>query len=117
VCEFIHQSKYFSSILASFFSLLESWTIISSGLPSFQVNSPTSGGVALFDEQGNQAKVCSKNVILLVGNEGRGIPSELSDFSKLMAVVRPNIVTNKRVDSLNVSVATAILLQYLNNKV
>ena len=58
----------------------------------------------------------SKNVLLLVGNEGFGIPNELLEFCDKNVILGSNRKLHRNVDSLNVSVATALILQFLKNK-
>ena len=57
-----------------------------------------------------------KNVILLIGNEGFGIPEELSRFCDSTICLGPNRKLHPMVDSLNVSVASALIIQFLKNK-
>ena len=58
----------------------------------------------------------AKNVLLLVGNEGSGIPEELLRFCDRNIFVRPGRDLHPMLDSLNVSVATALVVQFLKNK-
>ena len=58
----------------------------------------------------------AKNILLLVGNEGSGLPDEILRFCDQKICLRPNRELHPLVDSLNVSVATALIVQYLKNK-
>ncbi len=49
--------------------------------------------------------------ILVLGNEGRGIKKEIIDSSDYVV----NIPIDERIDSLNVAIASGILLYYFNN--
>ena len=58
----------------------------------------------------------AKNVLLLIGNEGSGIPDELLRFCDRNIFIRPGRDLHPMLDSLNVSVATALIVQFLKNK-
>jgi tRNA G18 (ribose-2'-O)-methylase SpoU len=68
------------------------------------------------DEKKKVDLTASKNVLLLVGNEGFGIPKELLEFCDKNVILGSNRKLHRNVDSLNVSVATALILQFLKNK-
>ncbi len=90
----------------------DDWTIISSGVSNFETQDRSRGGVVLVDKNGNHNENLSRNILLLIGNEGRGVPHELHEFSDLLVGVRPHNLSHNRVDSLNVSVAAGILIQF-----
>jgi tRNA G18 (ribose-2'-O)-methylase SpoU len=57
-----------------------------------------------------------RNVLLLVGNEGAGIPAPFHRFCDRKIVLAPSRKLHPNVDSLNVSVATALMIQFLRNQ-
>ena len=54
-----------------------------------------------------------KDKILIVGNEGEGLPESITKYCNDLLVIPPGRQLHPLVDSLNVSVATALLLQRL----
>jgi tRNA G18 (ribose-2'-O)-methylase SpoU len=68
------------------------------------------------DDKNRVDSTSSRNVLLLVGNEGFGIPKELLDFCDKNVILGSNRKLHRNVDSLNVSVATALIIQFLKNK-
>ena len=55
------------------------------------------------------------NIILLIGNEGIGIPPEILRFCDKTLIIGPHRQLHPMIDSLNVSVATGIMLQFIKN--
>ena len=55
------------------------------------------------------------NTILIVGNEGEGLPQSISNKCNQFLTVSPNRRLHSCVDSLNVSVATALAIQKLRS--
>lgn len=58
----------------------------------------------------------SKPTILILGNEGRGISERVKTLCDTFISIEPRQSLHQGVDSLNVSVATGILLYVLNSK-
>ena len=52
-----------------------------------------------------------KSKILLVGNEGEGLSKSLLNKCNQFTCLKPRLNINPLVDSLNVSVATALLIK------
>ena len=57
----------------------------------------------------------TKNSILVMGNEGYGVPDYLKPYCNSSIHIRPGRSLNKHFDSLNVSVASALLIQSLTS--
>ena len=55
------------------------------------------------------------NRVLIVGNEGDGLPTSISKYCNDFMTIQPHRQLHDCVDSLNVSVATALLLQQLRS--
>ena len=60
------------------------------------------------DSSNNQRR---KSKILLIGNEGEGVAKSLLDKCNSYTCLQPRLNINTLVDSLNVSVATALLIK------
>ena len=57
----------------------------------------------------------AKQSLLIVGNEGFGIPTNLSTMCDKWVYLKPGRELDSDIDSLNVSVATALLINSLKN--
>ncbi|XP_066973017.1 rRNA methyltransferase 1, mitochondrial-like [Macrobrachium rosenbergii] len=57
------------------------------------------------------------NTVVAVGNEGYGISPELRDLFKTTIAIQPGRVLRTGMDSLNVSVATAVILHDITSKI
>ncbi|XP_064096797.1 rRNA methyltransferase 1, mitochondrial-like [Macrobrachium nipponense] len=57
------------------------------------------------------------NTVIAVGNEGYGITPELRDLFKTTIAIQPGRVLQTGMDSLNVSVATAVILHDMTSKI
>jgi len=55
-----------------------------------------------------------QNSILILGNEGYGMPESLKQYCNRSVHLKPGRILDSNVDSLNVSVASALLIQSLN---
>ena len=74
--------------------------------------------IGTYGEHQNQPVVKSihgDNTILIVGNEGEGLPPSISNKCNQILTISPNRRLHSCVDSLNVSVATALLIQRLRS--
>ncbi|XP_064620878.1 rRNA methyltransferase 1, mitochondrial-like [Lineus longissimus] len=84
----------------------QSWNIVgTAGGDNQQADSPEKIDVNSYSNE--------HNTILLLGNEGKGLSPNLLTFCDSLVTVRPRGFMNPAVDSLNVSVATGILLHSL----
>lgn len=54
-------------------------------------------------------------IVLILGNEGYGISNDLVEECNLLVKINPGRKLNENLDSLNVSVATGIILYQLTN--
>ena len=57
-----------------------------------------------------------KSQLLIIGNEGFGIPNNISKLCDKWIYLRPGRELDSDVDSLNVSVATALLINSMQNR-
>ncbi|CAL4110613.1 unnamed protein product [Meganyctiphanes norvegica] len=58
-----------------------------------------------------------RNTLILIGNEGTGVNESLSQLCDTAVTILPRRQLHPDVDSLNVSVATALLLHTISNKI
>ena len=89
---------------------------MASGLPSQDPELFRSEENVSIKQNDPEKKKDCKNVVLLIGNEGFGIASELSRFCDSTICLGSNRKLHPMVDSLNVSVASALIIQFLKNK-
>lgn len=87
----------------------EGWDIIGSGLRCKEGS--TGFGAGVEHHLTSTTIGSSRPSILIIGNEGFGIPEKLSEMCDTWLNVKPGRQLHPDVDSLNVSVATALLIK------
>ena len=90
----------------------EGWSIIGSGLG----NRPSAEKIQHSETNICESQIIAKNErLLLIGNEGFGIPKLLSELCDTWFHVKPGRCLDPDVDSLNVSVATSLLIHSIKS--
>ena len=99
-------TNYIVILLTFSFYFNLGWDIIGSAIDPPKRELPNFQGKSL-DSSNNQRK----SKILLIGNEGEGVAKSLLDKCNSYTCLQPRLDINPLVDSLNVSVATALLIK------